>query len=235
MPVNPYSKVTVEDYNWFKRFFQTLVVFFLAVFVYSKYRLTIEGKENIPKGSGYIVAANHMSNLDPPLVSVAMRWTNIAYMAKSELYETPFSAWFFHHVGTFAVNRQKMEISTIKSAKEVLKSSWPLGMFPEGTRNKDATGIKELKKGVAFISKAANVPVLPVGLSHAPDDHRKVTVRFGKLIEPKATVEEMSAALQQALLELTGKPLIKDEEEGKKALADNVIPMPVSKETPAED
>ncbi|MBY0404321.1 MAG: 1-acyl-sn-glycerol-3-phosphate acyltransferase, partial [Cyanobacteria bacterium] len=128
---------------------------------------------------------------------------SICYMGKEELFETFWSQLFYRTVGVFSVNRHKIEISTIKTAKVVLNSgNWQLGMFPEGTRNKDGEGVQEVKKGVAFIAKSTHAPILPVGISRSPSNPKEITVRIGKIIPCEGTIESLSQELHHALLDL---------------------------------
>lgn len=160
-----YSKRKAEEFNLFRRLFQNLWIFFIAVpLFYIFYRIEIRGKENIPKGARFIVAANHISYLDPFIVSYAVG-KPVAYMAKKELFE---DSWLMtlcmDWLGAFAVNREKLEVSTIKTVKEVYKSSWMLGIFPEGGIRKHKT-IEKINKGFAVISKAAKWDILPVSIT----------------------------------------------------------------------
>ena len=84
---NKYSLRDARFYNTWRRMFQFLVthVFYMIRFKLV-YRLEIYGKENIPSDNNFIVAANHLSTLDPPLVCGVMN-RGVAYMAKKELFE----------------------------------------------------------------------------------------------------------------------------------------------------
>ena len=65
------------------------------------------------------------------------------------------------YLGAFAVNREKLEVSTIKTVKEVFKSKWMLGIFPQGGIRRNNT-IEKVNKGFAVIAKAAKGDVLPL-------------------------------------------------------------------------
>ena len=87
---NKYSLRTPEFYNRWRKMFLFLVthIFYMIRFKLV-YRLEVQGKENIPKDNSYIIAANHLSTLDPPLVCGVMN-RGVAYMAKKELFEIRF-------------------------------------------------------------------------------------------------------------------------------------------------
>jgi 1-acyl-sn-glycerol-3-phosphate acyltransferase len=124
-------------------------------------------------------------------------------MAKQELFQHWFSKRFYRLMGSFSVNRDKVEVSTIKSAKAVLQSgNWHLGIFPEGTRS-EVGEVKEVKKGAAFMAKMAKAPILPIGITRSGTDLKDITVRIGKLIPCEGDVDEIAEKLQQALIELT--------------------------------
>ena len=97
------------------------------------YRLEVLGKENIPEHSEYILAANHLSTLDPPLVCGIIN-KGVAYMAKKELFDNLFLRWWLDWLGAFAVDREKLGISTIKTVMSIKQTGWVLGIFPQGTR-----------------------------------------------------------------------------------------------------
>ena len=110
------------------------------------YRVEIEGKENIPKNNKYIACGNHLSTLDPFLVCFTLN-RPVAYMAKKELFEKRFVRWMLDWEGAFAVNREKLEVSTIKTALEVQNTDWVLGLFPQGTRAEVGT-IEDIKNKI---------------------------------------------------------------------------------------
>jgi 1-acyl-sn-glycerol-3-phosphate acyltransferase len=207
-PYAKYAKVVPKHYTALRGRLQNVVMFLCASFARIRYGLTYEGKENIPHNIGnYIVAANHTSNLDPPLVSWVMGYnTRIAYMAKKELYETFFGKVFCLAMGTFAVNRQKMEMATIRSCKSILKeTNWLLGIFPEGTRNKSKAGMGETKRGVGFIATMNKVPVLPIGLvRYQTQGKERIKIRIGQLIpyEDGMDTDTMSQKVADALTHL---------------------------------
>ena len=100
----------VEFYNCWRRMFQYIIthIFYMIRFKLV-YRLEVFGKENIPKDNKYIIAANHLSTLDPPLIAAIMD-RGVAYMAKKELFENPFMRWWLNWLGAFAVDREKFGI-----------------------------------------------------------------------------------------------------------------------------
>lgn len=92
------------------------------------------GRENIPKEGAIIVAPNHKSNFDPPIVGVAFKDRIIHYMAKEELFKNPIFGYILRQFGTFPVKRGSIDRMAIRRAILELKEGNALGIFPEGTR-----------------------------------------------------------------------------------------------------
>jgi 1-acyl-sn-glycerol-3-phosphate acyltransferase len=202
-----HAKLTPERLSRFRSYFQFPVVFCLKLLVGYKFKgFQVSGLENLPKRQGLtdqsvIVVSNHTTAWDPPILSIAMRYQPISYMAKEELFEKWLSRTFYTLMGTFSVNRTKLEVSTIKSAKMVLETRglWYLGMFPQGTRS---DSLEEVKDGVGFIAKLTQAPVLPVGIAIVD---KNIQVCIGQLIPPSKDVAEMSKKVQEALIDLKGR------------------------------
>ena len=119
------------------------------------YPVKVIGKKNLPKKKGYVLTCNHYSNMDPVLLDVYLN-KKIRFLAKKELFEKKFVGFFLKKFGGFPVDREKPGVSSFKFALNVLKENKILGIFPEGTRNKniEAEGIMQLKNGaIVFASK----------------------------------------------------------------------------------
>lgn len=166
----------------------------VAKLILAAYRTRIVGEENLPKSGGYILAGNHVSYLDPVLLwGAAPRETH--FIAKQELFEGGFLAWLLPKAWVFPIRRGAADREAIQRATDLLGFGEPVGMFPEGTRQRpgDSSAIGEAHSGVAFIAMRAGVPVVPVGISgteHALPAGAKVprfprvTVRYGKSVFP---------------------------------------------------
>ena len=199
-----YNKLEDRQLGWIGFLSQWLVIEASALYfaLFTDYQ--VKGREHKPQGfQSYIVASNHVSMLDPLVVAVAFNFQPISYMAKIELYKHPLAVFFFKNVASFAVNREKIEVSTIKSALKVMRhGKWALGIFPEGTRNKDGEGVKETKKGVAYFSKSGNVPVLPVGFVIRPGKRKQIRVCIGPPIPPEEDTDVLSEKITVAMAQL---------------------------------
>lgn len=212
---NNHSLREPEFYNKWRSLFQFLVthVFYMIRFKLV-YRLEVYGKENIPDDNNFIVAANHLSTLDPPLVCGVMN-KPVAYMAKKELFENPFMRWWLNWLGAFAVDREKLGVSTIKTVKNLKNTDWVLGIFPQGTRQ-EAGEISHITKGFASLAKSTKCGILPVGITGTQEVKRfpfsgKIIVRIGKVIPYTDNVAGMVDDWEKSIEDLTGFKYVKDE------------------------
>ena len=201
-------------YNCWRRIFLFIVthIFYMIRFKLV-YRLEVHGKENIPNNNHFIIAANHLSTLDPPLVCGIMN-RGVACMAKKELFENPFLRWWLNWLGAFSVDREKVSVSTIKTVKSLKDTSWVLGIFPQGTRQEPGE-IKNLTKGFASLAKTTKCGILPIGIIGTQETKRipfsgKIIVKIGKLIPYSDNVDEMVDQWGYAIQNLTGFMYIKE-------------------------
>lgn len=172
-----YSKI--KNYMFY-RFCRPLAKIVLGL----KYKLKYYGRENLPENGGYIISANHLTSLDPVLLAVNCK-KDIHFMAKYENFEKPFNRFFLTHFNSFPIKRGSSDKSSIEYAIKLIKHGEIIGIFPEGTRNKEGGEPQKAKSGVALIAKATNADVLPcsIHIGERKGLRRPCTVRYGKLIK----------------------------------------------------
>ncbi len=138
----------------------------------------IKGKENIPKEGALILAANHTSFWDAPIILMA---TNrpMRTMGKAELFENKLLAPFLRMGGAFPVRRGANDITAIKTALRTLKDGGIFAIFPTGTRVKEGDGA-DAKAGVALIASKSGAPVIPVAIRGGYRLFHRVTIHIGK-------------------------------------------------------
>ncbi|GAB4536688.1 MAG: lysophospholipid acyltransferase family protein [Thermodesulfovibrionia bacterium] len=120
--------------------------------------LEIIGIENIPMSGGAIIASNHISYLDPPLISAVVP-RRVTFIARKGLFEIPLLGWFISHY-SFPIDREAPKPSTIKEALRRLKNGELLAIFPEGRRS-ETGDLLEPKQGLGMIVSRSNVPIIP--------------------------------------------------------------------------
>ena len=130
------------------------------------FRLRAQGREHLPEG-GYVLAANHNSNFDPwPLGIPLFPRRYLRFMAKSELFWTPFKQ-FAVAAGAFPVRRGEHDTVALETATQLCREGHVVVMFPEGTRRKKGLRKKyeaRAHSGAARIALDAGVPLVPAGI-----------------------------------------------------------------------
>ena len=205
---NKYSLRDKSFFNIWRRLFSFLVNH-IGYMIRLKlvYRIKVIGKENIPKTRDFIVAANHLSTLDPPMICGIMDF-GVAYMAKKELFENVFMRWWLDWLGAFAVDREKLGVSTIKTVKAISDTDWVLGIFPQGTRQEPGL-ISNVTKGFASIAKTTKCNILPVGITGTHEVKRwpftgRIVVKIGKIIPYSDNVDDVVQQWGDSVADLTG-------------------------------
>jgi 1-acyl-sn-glycerol-3-phosphate acyltransferase len=163
------------------------------------WRARVYGRENVPASGPLIVACNHVSYLDPPLMGCLCP-RRISYMAKKELFEVPVLGAMIRGLGAYAVDRKGSATSAIRRSLQVLEAGGAVGIFPEGTRNR--SGEVQPQTGVALLASLAKAPVVPaciVGSDQALRLHR-IDVAFG----PPISLQAGRKATREDLAKFTG-------------------------------
>jgi len=149
------------------------------------FRLRAEGKENLPADRGFVLAANHVSNLDPwPLGLPIWPKRFLRFMAKSELYWWPLG-WIITAGGGFPVRRGERDVEAIATAVQLAREGHVVAMFPHGTRQRKGLVKRYQPKphtGAARIALEAGVPLVPAAIAGTDRLTRlgPVRVRYGK-------------------------------------------------------
>jgi 1-acyl-sn-glycerol-3-phosphate acyltransferase len=166
---------------------------YLALTIYDIcFRGEVAGLENIPKRGAFIVACNHASHLDPPIIgSLVPR--QMAFFARKTLWKPGVASWWLDGVGTIPVDRDGgSDVTAIRRVLQTLNSGKALILFPEGTRSPDGH-LQAAKPGVGLIACKTQAPVLPVRIfnSHEAFGRKgglrlgtRVSVTFGPVLPP---------------------------------------------------
>lgn len=127
-------------------------------------RIRVTGKENFPPSGPYILATNHLSVFDLPLLLMVCPHTVRAFAA-SKHRRNLFYFLVLSAAGSIWVRRGEIDREALHGAFEVLKKGEVLGIAPEGTRARQVYALQPGKTGAAYIATRANVPIVPVGLT----------------------------------------------------------------------
>ena len=149
------------------------------------------GRENIPQRGSFIMVSNHGSLLDPPLLGHAIG-RNISFMAKAELFKIPFLGFIIRACGAYPVKRGIADKNTIKTACNKLSNDNCIGIFIDGTRQKNGR-VNKPKQGAALLAFKNQKLLLPVAIvnSHKLVKFKyfiplfsKIVIKVGKPLQP---------------------------------------------------
>ena len=184
-------------------FFKTVLYYFFTVF----FRFKIIGAEHLPASGGVIIAANHISLWDPPVIAAACS-RSIHFMAKEELFTIAVFKWLITKLQAFPVRRGTADRTAIRHAISLLKNGEILGAFPEGTRSK-AGELGKPEPGIAMIALKAGVPIVPaaiIGTNKAFENgciFPQFIVKFGKpiIINEEKTDKQMLEKISNTIMQ----------------------------------
>ena len=129
------------------------------------HRLHIEGLDQIPAAGAAILAANHVSPLDPIAVALAAarRGRTVRYVGAAEVFRIPVIGWGLRRLRQIPIHRGRGDRAAVEEAARVVANGALAGIFPEGRLG---TGEQLLpgRRGTARLSIAAGAPVIPIGV-----------------------------------------------------------------------
>lgn len=163
----------------------------------------VVGWENVPEGAA-LICPNHASGWDPIIVGLNMpRNSNLAVMAKDQLFRIPVVGWFIGKLGAFPVKRGGNDLTAMKTAIKSLQEGKRLLIFPEGTRV-EHQGDTDAKAGAVVIAARTKSPLIPVYCGPKHKFLRKNTLVFGEPYHPvfagrRPTAEESQHAADELL------------------------------------
>ena len=166
----------------------------------------VYGIKHVPGKGGVLLAANHQSYLDPPLLAYRLD-RPVSYFSKAELFENPYFGWFIRQLHAFPVRQGEGDAGAVKEAIRRLKEGYVLNIYPEGSRTEDGS-IGKIEPGIALVVRRAGVPIVPVvidGSFQAWPKWRKlfrlrpISVMYG----PALKIEDLKPAETVTLLDRT--------------------------------
>jgi 1-acyl-sn-glycerol-3-phosphate acyltransferase len=143
------------------------------------WRLKVSGADRVPLRGGAIIACNHISLLDPPMVGASIS-RPVHFIAKQQLFEIPVLGWLISQVNAFPVRREERDVSAFKTARRLLKSGEAVVLFPEGTRSRTGK-IGKAKPGVGMLASRTGALVIPTYVHNTNEMRRfkRIRVCFG--------------------------------------------------------
>lgn len=182
---------------------------FFAVY----FKIRVIGRENVPLRGAAILASNHQSYIDPPLVGIGLN-REVHYMARKSLFQKFFLfTWLIRGLNAFPVEPARGDIGAMKEILRRLESGAAIVVFPEGTRT--LTGeIGVLKPGLFRIASRAGVPIVPTVIDGAFESWPRwskiprpypVIVAYGTPVKPEehgGDADAMAAVCRERMLSL---------------------------------
>ena len=159
-------------------------------------RMEIFNYEKVPQQGQFVTVANHASIWDGFIMGGAVR-RPLFIMVKKEAFDNPIKGWYLRKVLCFPVDRSKVDATAIKTAMKILNDGYNLGLFPEGTRNRDGK-VCEFKHGAIKFALKKKLPIIPAYIANShnltPTDSdfpypAKMSVHFLDPIDTKAELE----------------------------------------------
>ncbi|MBR5804609.1 MAG: 1-acyl-sn-glycerol-3-phosphate acyltransferase [Clostridia bacterium] len=148
------------------------------------FRPKILNYERLRFKGGAIVISNHFCIMDPILIAaISPRW--IHFMAKKEAFKSKLADFFLRRMlFAFPVDRNNVDVTSLKYAMTILKSGRVFGIFPEGRRSPTGT-MDQFEKGAAFLSLKSGLPIIPIYSDPQVMRRCKITMAVGEAIDPK--------------------------------------------------
>ncbi len=174
----------------FGRILYSIVIFIISILARLIFRLKVSGIENIPSSGGVIIAANHLSYLDIPLLGYSLnRPAN--FIGKKGLFTIPVVGTLLRLLGGIPIDREKVDRTALREIIKRLNSGNIVVIYPEGTRSLNGR-LQPGKPGVGFIIRMSGKKVVPAAITGTdkamPVGSRRikpypVTIRFGKPLD----------------------------------------------------
>ena len=125
-------------------------------------KFSVEGRKNLPPSGPYILAPNHIDDVDPAPITAAIV-KPITYLMAEDQVDLPwYKAWGPWSYGVMLVNRSNLQISTIKNIQRQIQKKEIICIFPEGTTKGE--GLKKGKRGAAYFAIKNEIPIIPTGV-----------------------------------------------------------------------
>ena len=152
------------------------------------FRIKVRGREHIPTAGGFILASNHRSWYDPPIVG---GWSTrqMYFFAKQELFKNKFFGWLITQTNAFPVRRGTIDRAALDMCRTIVTRGDGLVFFPEGTRAIDREFL-DPKPGIGLLATELQCPIVPCYL-HGSNKFKEVfwgrekhSIRYGEPITP---------------------------------------------------
>lgn len=195
-------------------FFYRFTSYALRGFFHLFYRYSVFGADSPYRGKA-ILAPNHASFLDPPLIGAA--WPEeVHFLARATLFRHKIWGWFLSHLNAHPVRGTVQDIESLRIICQLLEDGKKVVIFPEGKRS--TTGqLQAIKPGIAMLALRMQCPIIPVYIngtfeawprhSRWPKYGSSIECVFGKPIFPDISSVKNKKQMQEIMTQQTQKKL----------------------------
>jgi 1-acyl-sn-glycerol-3-phosphate acyltransferase len=177
------------------------------------FRLDLQGTEHIPRSGGLVIAPNHQTYADPPLVTIPVR-RPVFYMAWNRLFDIPVFNRLIRMLRAFPVDIDGRDARATREAVRLLQAGEALMIFPEGERTTDGR-VRRFKPGAFRLAVSQATPVLPVtidgGFNAWPPGRAlprpgRITITYHRpltadtALDPRAAARDLAERTRAAIL-----------------------------------
>jgi 1-acyl-sn-glycerol-3-phosphate acyltransferase len=189
-----------------------VVRWIVQIFCMVWFRMTVEGRENLPTdGRPFVVTPVHRSNIDTLIVGGAFPY-RVRFMGKDSLWKVKYLSGFLSTLGGFPVTRGTVDREALQRSFAVIEGGEPLVLYPEGER-KSGPIVQPLFDGAVYVATRYRIPIVPIGIGGSERAMtkgskmiwpRKVHVVIGPRIDTVGRVPESGRVPRSVLTELSG-------------------------------
>lgn len=200
---------TPDGERWWQRAIYFVIVNTLRAAARVLFLARYRGRNLVPRSGAFVLVANHVSFLDPPVAGIASP-RRIHYMARASLFRNRFFGGLIRILGSHPIVREGTDRRGLMATIEVLQQGQPIVVFPEGHRSRDGS-FQPFQRGFLLLVKRARVPVVPAWIDGTrkilPPSARfpgwaRIRVRFGPPIPWDEAVELGAAGIRERVAAL---------------------------------
>lgn len=146
-------------------------------------KVEVEGLQHVPRAGSTCLMINHVSYLDPIVVTVSIPFRHTVSLSKVENFRIPVAGWFLRQWGHFPIHRGEYDRKALMQTIALLKSGQLVLMAPEGTRH--SGGLQPGKQGLAYVASKADAIIVPAAICGAENWRsrlRKLRRAYAKVV-----------------------------------------------------
>ena len=136
-------------------------------------KVEVEGLRHVPRQGSTTLMINHISYLDPIVVTAAIPFRHTISLSKIENFKIPVLGWLLRQWGHYPIHRGQYDRRALMQTIALMQSGQLVLMAPEGTR--DSRGLQPGKDGLAFVATKANAVIVPAAICGAEDWKQRMT------------------------------------------------------------